>query len=688
MNIQKTMLATALLAFLTGCGSSGGGSSQPTPNNEVKNDQATQAQIEKQKAEVQALKKQLDQAKASQKQAELKSKSTEEAQDLIEVKNNLELAQNALTKAESELKLAQVNIQKNTESNQALQEQLNKVTKNLYEAQQEKLLAEKKLNETLTKDKLMTRAEVLDFALHNGLHTQDSEEFADDFQNKPKSYVIDQLLDVHKIIAIKNLARRYGLPETDVRQFARENKNKTLEESTKILDSKKEEIAQKREALNKEVFELAKSKGLEEWEAHNFAYGRYHTDKKYAIEALSNYIAEKKEREAKINELINLAKEKGLEGWEAENFANANVDNERAKILENLNQISAEKEKQRLQNEKEQQIYELVEQYRNNYFSDNSQSDFYQALGNYQGKSLDEVKQELEKLKANRDEIAELAKPLADYDINADQYFTENNAFKDIEEVKQNLEKEKNRIITYKKGLSSHDGPDKIIAEGFTSKDDLNTTQEPTISDGFETGKKEVTKYSDLYNQKYSIVTGNYINDGGIETYKIKDPVFWESKDSYRGIETKTNNFPTEGRATYQGVAFDAKAQGQLNYTVDFAQRTGSGIITGLNHIGNITLENGKILKLSDKDAIGVQGKARANDWTGVGGKYLAQFFGPKGEEIAGKATLDQINYAPVKQIRDVTVHNGENSGSYRDGYYRQDAFDIGFGGTRGEIQK
>ena len=49
MNIQKTMLATALLAFLTGCGSSGGGSSQPTSNNEVKNDQATQAQVEKQK---------------------------------------------------------------------------------------------------------------------------------------------------------------------------------------------------------------------------------------------------------------------------------------------------------------------------------------------------------------------------------------------------------------------------------------------------------------------------------------------------------------------------------------------------------------------------------------------------------------------------------------------------------------
>ena len=70
MNIQKTMLATALLAFLTGCGSSGGGSSQPTPNNEVKNDQATQAQVEKQKNEVQALKQQLAQTQKEKKSIE------------------------------------------------------------------------------------------------------------------------------------------------------------------------------------------------------------------------------------------------------------------------------------------------------------------------------------------------------------------------------------------------------------------------------------------------------------------------------------------------------------------------------------------------------------------------------------------------------------------------------------------
>ena len=494
---------------------------------------------------------------------------------------------------------------------------------------------------------MLTRDEVFQFALHNGLNTVDSSEFADNFKNNSKSFVTEQLVEVHKIIALKRLARSYSLSEDEVRNFVNANKDKTLNEARTLLNGKRTE------------------------------------------------------RENLINELTALAKQKGLEEWEARSFAYANVDNDKANALENLNQLVAEKEKHRLQAEKEQKIRDLVEQYRNNYFSDASQYDFYQALGDYQGKSLDEVKQELDNLKSNLDEIAELAKPLADYDENADNYFIRNNAFVSIEQAKQNLEKEKNRIIEYKKNLYSFDSSGnrlgEIIPEGFTAKYDLHTKQEPIIEDGFETGKKDVTRYLDIYNQKYSVIVGNYVNDAGKETYTIKDPkepVVWEFKDSSRGIETKSNNFSTEGRATYEGVAFDAKAQGKLSYTVDFAQRTGSGKITGLEHIGNITLEEGKILKLSDKDAMGVQGKAIANDWNDVDGKYIARFFGPQGEEIAGKATLDQANYEPEgginssKQIRDVTLHSEGIGSNYRGGHYRQDPFDIGFGGTRGEIQK
>ena len=615
MKLKNLSIATALLLALTGCGSSGGGNSDnspTTPNNEIQNNQTTQNQANAQQAELDRLKAQLSQA------------------------------QNEKQTAEDKLKQAE----------QLSAQDLNKAKAGLQKAQEELAAAQKALDEKLSLEKTLTRDEVFQFALHNGLNSVDSSEFADNFKNNSKSFVTEQLVEVHKIIALKRLARSYSLSEDEVRNFVNANKDKTLNEARTLLNGKRTE------------------------------------------------------RENLINELTALAKQKGLEEWEARSFAYANVDNDKANALENLNQLVAEKEKHRLQAEKEQKIRDLVEQYRNNYFSDASQYDFYQALGDYQGKSLDEVKQELDNLKSNLDEIAELAKPLADYDENADNYFIRNNAFVSIEQAKQNLEKEKNRIIEYKKNLYSFDSSGnrlgEIIPEGFTAKYDLHTKQEPIIEDGFETGKKDVTRYLDIYNQKYSVIVGNYVNDAGKETYKIKDPKDprvtpviweWEFKDSSRGIETKSNNFSTEGRATYEGVAFDAKAQGKLSYTVDFAQRTGSGKITGLEHIGNITLEEGKILKLSDKDAMGVQGKAIANDWNDVDGKYIARFFGPQGEEIAGKATLDQANYEPEgginssKQIRDVTLHNGEVS-NYRGGHFRQDPFDIGFGGTRGEIQK
>ena len=611
MKLKNLSIATALLLALTGCGSSGGGNSDnspTTPNNEIQNNQTTQNQANAQQAELDRLKAQLSQA------------------------------QNEKQTAEDKLKQAE----------QLSAQDSNKAKAGLHKAQEELAAAQKALDEKLSLEKILTRDEVFQFALHNGLNTVDSSEFADNFKNNSKSFVTEQLVEVHKIIALKRLARSYSLSEDEVRNFVNANKDKTLNEARTLLNGKRTE------------------------------------------------------RENLINELTALAKQKGLEEWEARSFAYANVDNDKANALENLNQLVAEKEKHRLQAEKEQKIRDLVEQYRNNYFSDASQYDFYQALGDYQGKSLDEVKQELDNLKSNLDEIAELAKPLADYDENADNYFIRNNAFVSIEQAKQNLEKEKNRIIEYKKNLYSFDSSGnrlgEIIPEGFTAKYNLHTKQEPIIEDGFETGKKDVTRYLDIYNQKYSVIVGNYVNDAGKETYTIKDPkepVVWEFKDSSRGIETKSNNFSTEGRATYEGVAFDAKAQGKLSYTVDFAQRTGSGKITGLEHIGNITLEEGKILKLSDKDAMGVQGKAIANDWNDVDGKYIARFFGPQGEEIAGKATLDQTNYElegginSSKQIRDVTLHNKEETGNnYRGGHYRQDPFDIGFGGTRGEIQK
>ncbi|MCQ9121664.1 hypothetical protein MUU45_001218 [Rodentibacter pneumotropicus] len=344
MKLKNLSVATALLLTLTGCGSGGGSNNNPNANTAINNNQTTQAQLEKQKAELQALKKRLSQAQANQKQAEEKLKSAEKThnQNLTTAQNTLASAQNKLAKTQSALEQAEKNLavaQQNNKDYTELQNQLNEAAQKLSLAQQEKLQAEKALNDKLAEDKPMSRAEVLDFALHNGLHTVDSEEFADDFQNKPKSFVIDQLIDTHKIIAIKRLARRYGLPETDVRVFTKANKDKTLEEAANLLETKRDEIEQKRTALRNELLAIAKEKGLEDWEANNFVYGREHTNKDQALKDLNNYLIEKAERETKLNELIELAKEKGLEDWEAQNFANNNAENDQATVLKNLGQF-------------------------------------------------------------------------------------------------------------------------------------------------------------------------------------------------------------------------------------------------------------------------------------------------------------------------------------------------------------
>ena len=617
MNMKKLTLASVIMLALTGCGSNGGGSSNSTLNAEVNNNQATQAQVQQQKAEVEALKTQLAQAQANQKQAEDKLKAAEQTQnkDLTEAKKNLASAQENLTQAQSALKQAESQSSANQKTKDELQKQLNQVEQSLSKAQQEKLLAEKELNNKLVQDKTMTRAEVLDFALHNGLWAGDSEEFADNFQNKPKSYVIDQLLDTHKRIAIKRLARSYGLPEADVRVFAKENQNKTLEESVKILESKKEEISQKREALNKEIFELAKSKGLEEWEAHNFAYGRHHSGKEEALKELNKYVTEKAERETKINELINLAKEKGLEDWEARNFAYSNVNNEHTKMLENLNQLAAEKEKQKaeqekyhLQAEKEQKIRDLAEQYKTNYFG-NASFDVYSFTEKYKDKTLEEAKAELDQFKINREKVAELAKVLTELKVSdyAIEQFINDNMFLSLENAQANLDKKVTETINILKNSiynnPSYGGTPLDKPLGFLSKEDLVTKKDPIIENDRETDRfTTTTTYSDIYNQKYSVVTGNYhkqdteykefeyyYEDGDdrnsspshyryvnktrtTETYNVNDA---------KGFKTPIDKFPAEGKATYTGVAFDAKTQGNLTYTVNFADKKGSGKITG-----------------------------------------------------------------------------------------------------------
>lgn len=692
MKLKNLSIATALLLALTGCGSSGGGNSDnrpTTPNNEIKNNQTTQNQANTQQAELDRLKAQLSQA------------------------------QNEKQTAEDKLKQAE----------QLSAQDLNKAKAGLQKAQEELAAAQKALDEKLSLEKTLTRDEVFQFALHNGLNTVDSSEFADNFKNNSKSFVTEQLVEVHKIIALKRLARSYSLSEDEVRNFVNANKDKTLNEARTLLNGKRTE----RENLINELTALAKQKGLEEWEARNFAYGKNYTDKESAVQDLNNYIAEKAKRKTKIDELINLAKEKGLDDWEAQNFANANVDNDKANALENLNQLAAEKEKQkaeqekeRLQADKEQKIHELVEKYKNTYFPNLYNFNPWEFSEKNKDKSLEEVQTELDKIKTHREEIAELAKILKDLKLNdySIAQFIDENTFLSFEEAQANLDKKVTETINILKNSiynnPSYGGTPLDKPLGFLTKEDLVTKKDPIIENDRETDRFiTTTTYSDIYNQKYSVVTGNYhkqdaeykefeyyYEDGDdrnaspryryvnrartTENYNVNDA---------RGFKTPVDKFPTEGKATYNGVAFDAKKQGELTYTVNFAERKGSGEITGLDHIGDITLQEADLYKSASEGNMKIKGYAVANDWQnegGVTGNYNVDFFGPNAEEIAGKITLSQGQYkfvnnrgpfAPDKHINESVITTGQpiNGNSYST---PTNSFDIGFGGTRGEIQK
>ncbi len=91
------------------------------------------------------------------------------------------------------------------------------------------------------------------------------------------------------------------------------------------------------------------------------------------------------------------------------------------------------------------------------------------------------------------------------------------------------------------------------------------------------------------------------------------------------------------------------------------------------------------------------RGNIIADEWKNIGdisGGYQLGFYGKNAEEIAGRATLRQSQYgawdsenntylSPTKSIRDEVLPPDRydmNSGT--------DSFDIGFGGTRGEIKK
>ena len=171
-----------------------------------------------------------------------------------------------------------------------------------------------------------------------------------------------------------------------------------------------------------------------------------------------------------------------------------------------------------------------------------------------------------------------------------------------------------------------------------------------------------------LYNQKYSATIADYYvqetydkNSGNLADF---DTVMANIRT--QGLKTQVANLPKEGSATYSGKAFhslvnttlpksegsnsskEVKASGNMSYTVNFADKTGSGKIIGLGD--QIILEKGEI------SGSGISSKATTK-LDNTPGSYSLDFFGKEAEEIGGKVSFDQKD-------------------------------SISFGGSRGEIKK
>ncbi|MDG6360299.1 factor H binding protein domain-containing protein, partial [Glaesserella parasuis] len=131
-----------------------------------------------------------------------------------------------------------------------------------------------------------------------------------------------------------------------------------------------------------------------------------------------------------------------------------------------------------------------------------------------------------------------------------------------------------------------------------------------------------------LYNQKYSVVSGDYsARQGLLNGSWIDESSF--SNIQIKGLKTQENAVPNEGSAIYLGKAFKGQTAGELTYNVNFATRIGSGSISGLP-VGQVTLGEANI------NGTALSGEATA----GYGGGYSLEFFGPKAEEVGGTMYL------------------------------------------------
>ena len=647
-----------------------------TAQETAKQDEASKAILEEQ---LKAANTNLEMAKKTKAntekafQQQLASKDNE----LVKARENLTASNDKLAKAEQDLKAAQASIQAGNANKIAFENQLNEAKQNLEAALEAKQKAEKALADKNALEQPLDKARTLEFALNGGLNNQDAQDFSERYKDKSKSELQEILNGWHKHIRLLNLARdRAGYlgfydnesREKFAKEFAKENKDKTVDEAYEVLNEKLKqhdaELEKERLEHKKQVnalVDIAKAQGLSDSNAQNFANTFANNNQNLSQDEFKSQL------QAKMTELVNQAKAVGLDENVANQFAKENVNNSGDSLEYNLNQLKVHLFTELANNSglSQSNVYNLIHMNSNTLLSTDDFKKLIKAsvfitkgtenysLGDNEvafiKKYLSLSDAEIEAKIQKRNELRDLLDGYYSDIINKDSNFSSeignflnNNAEKSQEEQFAAIAKifKKNYITN-----SDNYPKNQILNIPLTTSEHLNIHYE-------NSGK--------VYNQTYSITLMNYSK----ETRDEYDPIPTERFTIHNtGLQTKEDGLPTEGRATYTGKAFSLENNGDLTYNVNFSERKGSGSITGFQKYGTITLEEAplKVRQLSKQ--VGIQnGNITLEKDASIGNYnhpgYQLDFYGPKAEEIGG------------------TVSFGSNIDS------------IGFGGTRGEIQK
>ena len=181
----------------------------------------------------------------------------------------------------------------------------------------------------------------------------------------------------------------------------------------------------------------------------------------------------------------------------------------------------------------------------------------------------------------------------------------------------------------------------------------VDVTETATANINGQNHKVTRTSKLHLYQQPYSIVTFTRVTGGQVGNLgKIEKDEF----DSYYTLGQSTKTLPSAGSFNYKGVAFNENERGNLDYTINFDTKMGSGSISGLNETGKITLHESNIVKRDyDTEEFShygvVEGKATLEKQGNA--TYDLGIFGPNANEIAGivtKGDKDLVGFGGQKQ--------------------------------------